>query len=180
MRAFALLLTLTAIAAPQAQAAPERSQRYTRLDHCRTLERNEDEGGWSVQRCAGLAGYRLRRTEGDLRESLILELPGGGEADLRLAEATGKGGFSSLGETVEWRGRGKGRTFRPDAMILRFIVVEDPDRPERPTSYLLAVRLAGRRSCVTALVPPGAGQNARARTVADRTERCLGRTAASP
>jgi hypothetical protein len=173
VRAFLLATALSAATAASAEAAPGRTQRYTRLDHCRTVERNEDEGGWSVRRCPGLAGYRLRRTEGDLRENLIVELPGGGEADLRLAEATGKGGFSSLGDTVEWRGRGWGPAFRPHALILRFVVVEDAERPERPTSYLLAVRLAGPRSCATAIVPPGPGQNAAARRLADTGDRCL-------
>ena len=172
-RLSALALGLTALATQPAEAAPGRTQRYTRMDHCRTLERNEDEGGWSVQRCPGLAGYRLRRTEGDLRQNLVIELPGGGEADLRLGEVTGKGGFSSLGEMVEWRGRGSGARFRPDSLILRYVVVEDPDRPERPTSYLVAVRLAGRRSCVTALVAPGRTQNAQTRALADRERQCL-------
>lgn len=174
IRAVLLVLALSAAATPSAQAAPGPVSRYTRMDRCTVLERNEDEGGWSVERCPGLAGYRLRRTEGDLRENLIVELPGGGgEADLKLGEATGKGGFSSLGDTVEWRGRGRGRTFRTEALILRFVVVEDPDRPERPNSYLLVVSLAGRDSCIAALVPPGPGQNARARMRADAPGRCL-------
>lgn len=173
--ALGLVLTLSAVAIAPAQAAPGPTSRYTRLDRCTLIERNEDEGGWSIERCPGLAGYRLRRTEGDLRQNLILELPGGGEADLRLGEVTGKGGFSSLGDTVEWRGRGAGRAFRPEALILRFVVVEDAERPERPTSYLLAVRLVGRRSCVTAVVAPGRVHNGRARRAADGARSCLGR-----
>lgn len=175
MTASARLACLAALAATAlpAEAAPGPVSRYTHIDNCRTIERNEDEGGWSVQRCPGLAGYRLRRTEGDLRENLIVELPGGGEANLKLGEVTGKGGFSTLGATVEWRGRGAGRAFRPEALIVRFSVVEDAERPERPTSYLLAVRLAGRRSCVIAVVPPGPVQNGRARRQADAPGRCV-------
>jgi hypothetical protein len=166
-----LAVTAPALAVP-AQAAPQLTSRYSRLDRCTVLERNKDEGGWSVQRCPGLAGYRLRRTEGDLRENLIVELPGGGEANLKLGEVTGKGGFSSLGDTAEWRGRGRGGAFRPESLIVRFVVVEDAERPERPTSYLLVVAL-GRRPCVIGIVPPGANQNARSRRLADAAGPCL-------
>lgn len=161
------------LAAVPAQAAAPRSYQYTRTDKCRTLEMNAEEGGWSVQLCPGLAGYRLKVTEGDLRQNVVVLLPGQGERSLALAEATGSGGFSSVGPVVEWRGTGQGRTFRPDALILRYSVVEDPDRPERPTSYLLAVTLAGRRPCITAKIAPGPGQNERARAAADRPGRCL-------
>lgn len=161
-----------------AHAAPQRTSQYTRLDKCRQLEFNADEGGWSVQRCPGLAGFRLRVTEGDLRQNVVVELPGGGERSLALAETTGSGGFSSLGAIVEWRGpirpgSGAGRAFRPDALILRYAVVENQEQPDKPTSYLLAVSLAGRRPCVTAKIAPGPSQNERARQAADAPLRCL-------
>lgn len=161
------------LSAAQASAAPQRTSQYTRTDKCRQIESNADEGGWSVQACPGLAGYRLRLTEGDLRRDVIVELPGRGERSLALAEATGSGGFSSIGARVEWRGNGAGRAFRPDALILRYSVVENAERPEAPTSYLLTVSLANRRPCVTAKVPPGPAQNERARAIADGAMRCL-------
>lgn len=168
------LLILAALPFVAAQAAPaQRSSRYTRIDKCRTMELNEDEGGWSVQLCPGLAGYRLRVTEGDLRQNVVVLQPGGGERSLALSEATRSGGFSSLGPTVEWRGRASRRSFRPDALILRYSVVEDAEHPERPTSYLLTVSLADRRPCVTAKVGPGPGQNERARRIADGPAACL-------
>ena len=157
-----------------AAAAPPRTSQYTRIDKCRTTETNVEEGGWSVQLCRGLAGYRLRVTEGDLRQNVVVLLPGNGERSLALSETTRSGGFSSLGPVVEWRGRGGGRAFRPDAMILRYSVVEDAERPERPTSYLLVVSLANRRPCVTAKVAPGPRQNERARALADVRGRRLG------
>ncbi|MFT4027309.1 MAG: hypothetical protein QM676_10975 [Novosphingobium sp.] len=176
-RGAAILVGLLCLPLATAATVP-RSFQYTRTDRCRTLETNADEGGWSVQLCPGLAGYRLKVTEGDLRQNVVVLLPGrnggnGGERSLALAETTGSGGFSSVGPTVEWRGTGQGRGFRPDALILRYSVVEDPERPERPTSYLLAVSLAGRRPCVTAKIAPGLGQNERARAAADRPGRCL-------
>lgn len=178
-RAFALAALFgTCLTAAHANAAPQRTSQYTRTDQCRMIERNEEEGGWSVQACPGLAGYRLRVTEGDLRQNVVVELPRSGarrasERSLALAEATGSGGFSSIGASVEWRGIGTGRAFRPDALILRYVVVEDPERPNAPTSYLVTVSLANRRPCVTAKVPPGPGQNERARAIADRPGRCL-------
>jgi hypothetical protein len=166
-------LVTAALPTGQAAAAPQRTSQCTRTDKCRQVELNEDEGGWSVQACPGLAGYRLRVTEGDLRQDVVVELPGGGERRLALAETTGSGGFSSIGAVVEWRGPGSNRAFHPDALILRYAVVEDQEHPEQPTSYLLTVSLANRRPCVTAKVPPGPAQNERARAIADGPMRCL-------
>lgn len=172
MKRAAIFVGLLALPLLTAAGSP-RTYQYTRTDKCRTLEVDAEEGGWSVQLCPGLAGYRLRVTEGDLRQNVVVLLPGRGERSLALAEATGSGGFSSVGPVVEWRGTGQGRGFRPDALILRYVVVEDAEHPERPTSYLLAVSLANRRPCITAKIPPGPGQNERARAAADRPGRCL-------
>lgn len=172
MKRFLVIAVLTVPAGAATAAALPTSQ-YTRIDKCRTVELNEEEGGWSVQLCPGLAGYRLRVTEGDLRQNVVVLLPRGGERSLALSEATQSGGFSSLGSTVEWRGRGAGRGFRPAALILRYSVVEDAEHPERPTSYLLTVSLANRRPCVTAKVAPGPNQNERARRIADGPASCL-------
>ena len=157
----------------QAHAGLPRISQYTRLDKCRLLERNEDEGGWSVQRCPGLGGYRLRLTEGDLRQNVVVELPGGGERSLALAETTGSGGFSSLGAVVEWRGpraggfpprradlalcRGRGPGAAGKAHVLSFdgLACRPP-----------ALRHRQDRS--------GGRQNDRARTIADASARCLG------
>lgn len=159
-----------------AAAAPDdgRRSRYTRLDRCRLIERSPtDEGDYAALACPGLGGYRLRLIEDDLRQDLVVELPGGGERSLALSEATGSGGFSRLGETVEWRGEGNGEAFRPDAMILRYFVVENAETPERETSYLLTVALGQGRPCVTGKLPPGGEQNERARRLADGDAGCL-------
>lgn len=163
-------------AAPTASAAASdagRVSRYTRLGGCRVVKSNPDEGGWSISACPGLAGFGLRLSEDDLRQDLAIVLPGGGERGLQLAEATGSGGFSRLGDTVEWRGAEEGGSFRPEALILRYLVVENPDTPQKETSYLLAVSLAGGKPCVTAKLAPGPDQNERARQVADGEGRCL-------
>jgi hypothetical protein len=166
----------TQAASPSANAVaadPDRISRYTRLDACRVAKTNPDEGGWSISDCPGVAGYGLRLSEDDLRQDLAITPPGGGERSLALGEATKTGGFSRLGETAEWRGVEQGGSFRPDAIILRYLVVENPDAPGKETSYLLAVSLAGAKPCVTAKLAPGPGQNERARQMADRPGKCL-------
>lgn len=155
-------------------SSPARISQYTRLDACRVIERSAPGGGdYSTSACPGLAGYGVKLTEDDLRQSLIIRPPGGGEQGLALSEATRSGGFSRLGETLEWRGEGAGAAFRPDAMILRYLVVENPDRPRQETSYLLTVSLGGAKPCVTGKLAPGSDQNQRARRAADEPGRCL-------
>lgn len=170
---------VTPFAGPGADPSPRpapteaRAVRYTRLDKCRVIESTTAEGGWYSAECPGPAGYALRHTEGDLRQNIVVVPPQGEETSLALSEATRRGGFSRLGETVEWRGTGEGEGFRPDALILRFFVIEDPEQPRQETSYLLPVSLGSDKPCVAAMVPPGAGQNERARRIADGAMKCL-------
>jgi hypothetical protein len=159
------------MATPSASETGRVSQ-YTRTDNCKLLELEEEEGGYSLAACPGLAGYKLRLAEGDLRQSLVVETPGGSERSLDLAEAT-SGGFSRIGESIEWRGAVEDGRFHPDAMILRYFVVEDADRPENETSYLIAVSLAQGGPCVAGKLAPGPQQNLRARRMADGRLRCL-------
>ncbi|HKX79645.1 MAG TPA: hypothetical protein VJM34_14090 [Novosphingobium sp.] len=150
-----------------------RVSRYTSVKGCRVTESNAEEGGWSVSACPGLGGYRLELTESDLRQNLVIRPPTGGEHGLDPAEATGSGGFSRIGETVEWRGTGEGAAFRPRALIVRYLVVENPDRPSVETGYLLTVRLANGGPCITGRLPPGPEQNEKARDLADGKGRCI-------
>lgn len=157
-----------------AKAGPARASRYSRLDQCRLLRRSAPgEGDFSDHACPGVAGYGIRLSEDDLRQNLWVVPPGGAEHSLKLSEVTHSGGFSRLGETIEWRGAEDGGAFRPDALILRYLVVESADTPEKETSYLLTVSLAGDMPCVTGKLAPGPVQNERARHVADGAMRCL-------
>lgn len=149
-------------------AVPEATGRYTSLEGCELLELQRDEGGYSVHRCPGEAGYWLKRTEADGRQDLALAARDGREHGLNLPGMVG-GGFSTLGPRVEWRGPGG----RPSAMIVRYAVVEDPAAPERPTSYLAVARLGPGAPCVIGKVPPGPGQNAAARRLAEAGGPCL-------
>jgi hypothetical protein len=168
--------TEPAPAASPSPTGPFRISQYTALgDDCRVVRRAaEGEGDFSDADCPALAGYRVTLSESDLRADLVIGLPRGStDHNLKLSEATQTGGFSHLGDRLEWRGRQEGDRFAPDAMIVRYLVVENPDAPERDTSYLLAVSLTGARPCVTARIAPGPGQNERARAAADAPGKCL-------
>ena len=154
--------TPAALAGPS--AGPERVSAYTSLDDCPVLRSNPDEGGFYESECPGEAGYKLRVTESDLRQTVAVVAPDGASHGLHLASVSG-GGFSELGDTVEWRGSRQGGVFVPDALVLRHEVVTDPEG-EREVSYLVAVRLAG-TPCAIARIAPGPGQNEKARAAAD-------------
>lgn len=145
--------------------------RDTRLSAC-TLERSApEEAGFAEHLCPGEGGFRLRLTESDLRQNIHLLAPGGGEHDLGLP-ALADGAFSSVGDTLEWRGSSSGGAFTPHALILRQSVMENPDPAVPETSYLVVARL-GSSPCVVARIAPGPGQNERAREAADADGECL-------
>ena len=109
----------TLAGAPTAAAsnpAPDEPFRYTHLsgDGCTVIKSVPDEAGYFVQECAGEGGYRLRHSEADLRQDLVVLAPGGGEHELGLTTMAG-GAFNSLGDTVEWRGEAEGGRFTDGA-----------------------------------------------------------------
>ena len=150
---------------------PDEPPRYTSLTGCTLTRSAPEEAGFVEHECEGEGGYRLRRTESDLRENLIVLSPDGGEHSLELP-ALAKGAFSSVGERVEWRGATGADGFVPEALVVRQSVMEDPDPAVPEVSYLVVARLAP-RACVVARVPPGPDQNVRARELADAGGVCL-------
>jgi hypothetical protein len=161
--------------APAATATPEptvaaREFKFTTLDDCPVLKSNPDEAGYFESECKGEGGYKLRVIESDLRQTVSVIAPDGTSTGLDLSAVSG-GGFSELGDTVEWRGVTEGGSFTPDALILRHEVVTDPEG-ENEISYLVAVKLAG-TPCAIAKIEPGVGQNGRAREAADAGGECL-------
>ncbi|HVI97807.1 MAG TPA: hypothetical protein VM657_01940 [Sphingomonas sp.] len=158
---------------PTAVAADGRVSRYTSLAACTLVRERPEEAGFAESRCPGLGGYGLRLVDADARQNLFVEQPGGAVTSLRLSELGG-GGFSSIGQSIEWRGAAKGADLAPDAIILRYNVVENPTSPGSETSYLIVVSLSGGAPCVTDRIAPGPHQNERARTAADDADRaCL-------
>lgn len=151
-----------------AQAAPNTSI-YTSLatNNCKTLESHVDEGGWYKGRCKGVAGYSLILSEGDLRQTLDVVSPNGKKSPLELWQVVSSG-FSSLSNKAEWRIHTVAGKAKPIALIVRYNVNDNPEKPEQTTSYLVVSRIGANSSCVTDVVKPSANTNRQARQLADQ------------
>lgn len=138
---------------------------YTSVEekNCKTLKSNADEAGSYVGECRGVSGYKLQVIEGDLRQSVNVIEPGGRKTELNLWNVSG--GFSSIGETAEWRMKGK----TPVALILRYNVSENPEDSSKITSYLVVIKLAKGSICITDALKPTRSHNAEARRAADNS-----------
>jgi hypothetical protein len=151
-------------------AAQNRSL-YSSLDvkQCRTLKTETTGAGDYEGRCRGVAGYSLLLLEGDLRQNVIVVTPKGARHSLDLWDVV-SGGFSYLGPRAEWRMKQK-----PVALILRYNASEDPEHPNRKTSYLVVAKITPDEICVTDKIAPGSEANADARAAADNaaTKPCL-------
>lgn len=158
--------------AAESVEAGGRTSRYTELKDCKVIVSRPDEGGYSETECAPVGGFGLKTNEADVRQNVFIKPPGGQYRSLRLVEASG-GGFSRLGEKAEWRGVEKDGVFTPDVMVVRQLVVEDPNRPEREAAYLAVIRLSGPGApCLVERVPAGPGQSDKARALADSDPAC--------
>ncbi|WP_305097870.1 hypothetical protein [Croceibacterium aestuarii] len=146
-----------------------RAWRYTSVTDCTKVREENEEMPYVELRCDGPAGYALRISDSDGRNAVAVIDPQGEETPLELSRL-GSGGFSSVGQTAEWRGPSAG-AFTPDALILRYNLSESP-YPEPPVPYLLAIRLQP-EPCVVAKIAPGPAQNAVSRRRADDPGACL-------
>ena len=149
---------------------------YTDLttEKCKTIEQTDDEGGSYRGECAGIGGYKLEVLEGDLRQSINVIAPNRKKYELNLW-TTVSGGFSSLGEKAEWRVTRSGKKITPTALIVRYNVSENPEKPEQTTSYLVVVKILKTAACVTDVVKPTVkNQNVKAQQLADTSagKRC--------
>jgi hypothetical protein len=149
-----LLLTVPAFAQNQSVYTS------TRTSACRTIESNAEEGGSYEGECRGVGGYKIRLLEGDIRQTLNVITPA--KKQFRLNFWDFYGGFSSIGEKIEWRTR-KGV---PVALIARFNVARGDDST-KSTSYLMVSKIGKTSSCVTDIVLPSTKQNEEARKLAD-------------
>ena len=151
--------------APAAPSVPTRDSAFTQLDmaRCRILEENKEEGPYWLRRCPGHAGWQLDWSDSDLRQGLTLISPQGRETELSLSDLVAKGAFNSLGKTIDWRGANPNK---PEALIVRMSVANGVELRLPDISRLAVVRLT-QTPCLVAVIEPGAGQNDRAREVAD-------------
>ena len=147
--------------------AQNRSQ-YTSLDdkQCRTIKTETTGAGDYEGRCPGVAGYSLTLLEGDLRQNIIVNTPKGTKHSLDLWDVI-SGGFSSVGPKAEWRMASQNGKLSPVALIIRYNASENPDNPDKKTSYLAVAKITPTEICITDKILPGANANVDARRAAD-------------
>lgn len=144
---------------------------YTPLDtkQCRTIKTETTGAGDYEGHCRGVAGYSLVLLEGDLRQNVIVITPKGAKHSLDMWDVV-SGGFSYVGPKAEWR-----MNKSPVALILRYTASEDPEHPNRKTSYLVVAKITPNEICVTDKISAGPKANDAARRAADTatTKPCL-------
>lgn len=142
---------------------------YTDLNanKCKTIESNEDEG-WIKQECPGVGIYKLELTEGDLRQTINVVSTSGDKWELDFP-ANVSSAFSVFGEKAEWRVKKIDEKPTPIALITRYNVAENPDKPEKNTSYLVVTKFSGEFVCITDIVKPIPNANEKARVLADNS-----------
>jgi hypothetical protein len=166
VKTFCLILSVL-ILSPVAYSQ-KASSVYTDLatEKCKTIESNPDEGGSYRGECKGIGGYKLEVLEGDIRQSINVISPSGEKSELNFW-STVSSGFSAVGEKAEWRVTGTGKKANPYALIVRYNASEDPEKPEKTTSYLVVIKIDGDSACITDIVKPSKDQNVTARKLAD-------------
>ena len=171
------LLCLIAILACAATAVAQSNRSvYTPLGDkdCRKIKSAEAGDDGYEGRCPGTAGYSLLLSEGDLRQNITIITPKGTQHSLDLWSVV-SGGFSSLGPKAEWRLASQNRKLVPVALILRYNASEDPESPNKLTTYLAVAKITATEICVTDKISPGPKANEDARRAADAasTKPCL-------
>ena len=172
-----VLLSLIAIALCAATAVAQSNRSvYTALGDkdCRKIKSAEAGDDGYEGHCRGTAGYSLLLSEGDLRQNITVITPKGAEHSLDLWSVV-SGGFSSLGPKAEWRLALQNGKLVPVALILRYNASEDPESPNKLTSYLAVAKITPSEICVTEKISPGPKANEDARRAADAasTKPCL-------
>lgn len=168
---FSLIAALSFLVVGPAQAQPNKSV-YTslRAKQCRTLKSSNSEAGDYLGRCPGIGGYKLLVSEGDLRQNIEVVTPQGAKHSLELWSVVSPA-FSSLGPKAEWRVAKS----KPVALIVRYNASENPEKPDKTTSYLVVSKITANEICVTDKLSPGPKANEDARRLADEaaTKPCL-------
>lgn len=152
--AISLLLTTTLVAQNKSVYTS------TKANACRTIESTDEGAGSYVGECAGTGGYKVQLVEGDIRQTLNVITPRRKKFELNFWNYFGA--FSSIGEKIEWRTKGR----VPVGLIARFNVA-DPEGTGKGVSYLMVSKIGPTLSCVTDIVKPSPTQNAEARRLAD-------------
>jgi hypothetical protein len=162
-----LTLTLMFLSAVSTTAQSNNSV-YTPLaeKQCKSIKGPDPQTNDYEGRCRGVAGYTLIVTEGDLRQNVIVVTPKGARHSLDLWDVI-SGGFSSVGPRAEWRMAQRDKKVVPVALIIRYNANEDPESPNKQSSYLAVTKITATEICVTDKIMPGAKANEDARSAAD-------------
>ena len=148
--------------------AQTNSSVYTPLaeKQCKTVKGPDSQTGDYEGRCRGVAGYSLIVTEGDLRQNVTVVTPKGTKHSLELWDVI-SGGFSSVGAKAEWRMARQNGKLSPVALIIRYNANDDPESPNKQSSYLAVTKITANEICVTDKINPGENANENARRAAD-------------
>lgn len=160
MKIYFSLLFLIAICVSTAVAQNKSVYTSTKTGACRTISSDTGGAGSYEGECTGVGGYKVRLLEGDIRQTLNIITPAKKKFELNFWGFYG--GFSSIGEKIEWRTRAG----VPVALIARFNVANAEDS-SKSISYLMVSKISKTSSCVTDVVKPQANQNEKARELAD-------------
>lgn len=175
MKIGVLTLTLMLLSAGSAMAQANSSV-YTPLaeKQCKAIKGPDPQTNDYEGHCRGAAGYTLIVTEGDLRQNVIVVTPKGARHSLDLWDVI-SGGFSSVGPRAEWRMAQQAKKVVPVALIIRYNANEDPESPNKQSSYLAVTKITATEICVTDKISPGPKANEDARRAADAaaTKPCL-------
>ena len=141
---------------------------YTSLaaNQCRTIKPVNPQTNDYEGRCRGVAGYSLLVVEGDLRQNVTVVTPKGAKHSLELWDVI-SGGFSSVGAKAEWRMAQQNGKPAPIALIIRYNANDDPESPNKQSSYLAVTKITATEICVTDKIMPGPNANEEARRAAD-------------
>ena len=163
LSAFLLLTALAATAMAQTNSSV-----YTPLapKQCRTVKAVDPMTNDYEGLCRGVAGYTLIVTEGDLRQNVTVVTPKRVKHSLELWDVI-SGGFSTVGPKAEWRMSKQNGKLMPVALIIRYNANDDPESPNKQSSYLAVAKITATEICVTDKILPGAKANEEARTAAD-------------
>src|SRR3954454_442124 len=117
---FKTLLVTCGIALLSVNALSQNKSVYTSLaeNKCKTASVDQGMPGNYVGKCPGVAGYTLEAYLDDERNSIGVVMPNKEVVGLDLW--TYFVNFSTLGDTAEWRMKGK----RPVALIIRLTVMD--------------------------------------------------------
>ncbi len=160
--AFAAICVFISSLAVSAQNKSVYTRTHTKA--CRTIVSDSRYTASYEGECKGIGGYKIRLLEGDIRQTLNIITPGKKKFELNFWGFFG--GFSSIGEKIEWRTKGG----VPVALIARFNVANAEDS-RKNTSYLMVAKIGKTASCGTDVVRPQANQNETARDLADAASR---------